>query len=213
VVADVSFQPPDLKNYRIAETEGSGIGERIVRLVLEREAALAKDSGSSDLSQENYDFLFLREEVANGQRCYVLQLLPKRPKDRNLLHGTIWVDARTYLICRTEGEPEKTPSWWVRNLHIMFVYGEVDGMWLPISSEFTAKVRVFGLSTMLAHDLKYSYSPFTEGGSDASEKLPVSQSDEEPSRVRIDWPAHPGDPTNGSARGSEENAVPRTALK
>jgi Outer membrane lipoprotein-sorting protein len=212
VIANVSFQPPDFKNYRIAETEGSGIGETIVRLVLEREAALAKDSGSSDLSQENYNFRFLSKEVDNGQRCYVLQLLPKRPKDRNLLQGTIWVDARTYLIRRTEGEPEKNPSWWVRNLHVMFVYAEVDGMWLPISSEFTAKIRVFGLSTMLAHDLKYSYSALGGRGSDPSEKSPVSQSDDERRRVRIDWPAHRGYLSNGWTRGSEENAVPRTGV-
>ena len=74
---------------------------------------------------------------------YVLQLLPKR-NDKNLLCGTIWVDANTYLIRRTEGEPQKSPSWWLRDLHVVFVYGEAGGMWLPTSSEFTAKVRLFG---------------------------------------------------------------------
>ncbi len=157
VVADVTFQPPDSKNYRIQETEGSVIGVKIVALVLAREAALAKDSGSSGISQDNYSFRFLREDVADGQRSYVLQLLPKR-NDKNLLCGTIWVDANTYLIRRTEGEPQKSPSWWLRDLHVVFVYGEAGGMWLPTSSEFTAKVRLFGLSAMLAHDLRYSYS-------------------------------------------------------
>jgi Outer membrane lipoprotein-sorting protein len=171
VIADVTFHAPGLKSYRIAEAEGSRIGERIVRLVLEREASLAKDSGSSDISPDNYNFRFLREEAANGRRCHVLQLLPTRPKDKNLLRGTIWVDAHTYLICRTEGEPEKSPSWWVRNLRIVFVYADVAGMWLPTSSEFTAKVRVFGLSTMLVHDLKYNYSPFAGAReNDPSEK-------------------------------------------
>ena len=41
-VADVTFQPPDSKNYRIQETEGSVIGVKIVALVLAREAALAE---------------------------------------------------------------------------------------------------------------------------------------------------------------------------
>ena len=163
VIANVTFNPPDSKNYRIQGTEGSAIGERIVRLVLDRETALAKDRGASVISQDNYEFQFLREEVSSGQRCYVLQLLPKR-KDKNLLRGTIWVDADTYLIRRTEGEPQKSPSWWLRESHLVFVYAEVAGMWLPTSSEFTAKVRLLGWSTILAHDLSYSYSQLAVAG-------------------------------------------------
>ncbi len=165
VIADVTFRPPDSKSYRIQETEGSAIGAKIVGLVLAREAALAKDGSSSGISQDNYNFSFLREEEADGHRCYVLQLLPRR-KDKNLLRGTIWVDANTYLIRRTEGEPQKSPSWWLRDLHIVFVYAEVGGMWLPTASEFTAKVRLFGSSTMLAHDLRYSYSQVAVDGPD-----------------------------------------------
>jgi Outer membrane lipoprotein-sorting protein len=157
VIATVTFRPPDSKNYRIQGTEGSIFGETMVRRVLERETALAKDAGASSISQDNYDFQFLRDEVANGRPCFVLQLFPKR-KDSNLLRGTIWVDADTYLIRRIEGEPQRSPSWWLRDVHIVFLYADVGGMWLPTSSEFTAKVRLFGLSTMLVHDLGYSIS-------------------------------------------------------
>ena len=163
VIANVTFHPPDSKNYRIQGTEGSLIGERIVRLVLDREAALAKDGRASVISQDNYNFQFLREEVASGQLCYVLRLLPKR-QDKNLLRGTVWVDADTYLIRRTEGEPQKSPSWWLRSSHLVLVYAEVSGMWLPTSSEFTAKVRLFGWSTILARDLSYSYSQLAVAG-------------------------------------------------
>jgi hypothetical protein len=157
VIATVTFRPPDSKDYRVQEAEGSVIGETLVRRVLEREAALAKDGGASSISRDNYDFQFLREAVANGRRCLVLRLLPKR-KDNNLLRGIIWVDADTYLICRTEGEPQRSPSWWLRDVHVVFLYTDVGGMWLPTSSEFTAKVRLFGLSTMLTRDLRYSYA-------------------------------------------------------
>ncbi len=188
VIADVTFRPPDSKNYRIEGTEGSVIGEKVVRLVLEREAALAKDRGASDISENNYSFQFLREEVAGGRRCYVLQLLPKR-KDKNLLRGTIWVDADTYLIRRTEGEPQKSPSWWLRDLHIVFVYAQVGEMWLPTSSEFTAKVRLFGVSTMLAHDLGYSYSQLAEAGTTpATRHTQLAQQ-------RRTWSGPPGQPS------------------
>jgi hypothetical protein len=163
VIATVTFRPPDSKDYRVQGIEGSLVGGTIVRQVLEREASLAKDGGVSSISHDNYDFQFLREEVPNGRRWFVLRLLPKR-KDNSLLRGTIWVDANTYLIRRTEGGPPKNPSWWLRNLHIVLIYAEVGGMWLPTSCEFTAKVRLLGVSTILVHDLSYSYSQFAEAG-------------------------------------------------
>jgi hypothetical protein len=55
-------------------------------------------------------------------------------------------------------------------LHVVFVYADVGGMWLPTSSEFTAKVRLFGPSAMLAHDLGYGYSQFAEAANDPSEQ-------------------------------------------
>jgi hypothetical protein len=174
VIATINFHPPDSKTYSIQETDGSGIGETIVRRVLEREASLAKDGGASSISQDNYDFKFLRDVVSNGRRCFVLRLFPKRP-DNNLLRGSIWVDGDTYLILRTEGEPQKSPSWWLRDVHIVFLYADRGGMWLPTSSEFTAKVRLFGLSTMLAHDLGYSYSqPVGGPGDPAGTRVPTA---------------------------------------
>ena len=92
---------------------------------------------------DNYDFRFIREADVSGQRCYVLELLPRR-KEKHLLHGDIWVDANTYLLRRFEGELAKTPSWWVRDVSVTFVYGDVGGMWLQTASEAAADVRILG---------------------------------------------------------------------
>jgi hypothetical protein len=153
IIAKVNFLPPDSIKYSVQHTEGNVMGAKVVRRMLDGEAAIAKDSGPSKLSQDNYNFRFVREEVASNQRFHVLQLIPRR-KDKNLLRGTIWVDANTYLVRRTEGEPVKSPSWWVRDAHIVLVYGDVSGMWLPRSSEYTAKIRLLGPSRMIEHDLK-----------------------------------------------------------
>lgn len=173
MIATINFHPPDSKTYSIQGSEGSVIGVTMVRRVLEREASLAKDGGASSISQDNYEFQFLREEISNERRCFVLRLVPRR-KDNNLLRGSIWVDADTYRIRRTEGEPQRSPSWWLRDVHIVFLYADVGGMWLPTSSEFTAKVRLFGLSTMLTRDLGYSYSDLAGGeGDSAATQVPT----------------------------------------
>jgi hypothetical protein len=154
VIADVSFVPPDLKNYAIQQTNGTGLGERVVRRMLAGEAEIAKDCVSTDFSPANYEFRFIREEEVSGQHCYVLELLPRR-KDGNLLRGNIWVDATTYLLRRTEGEPAKIPSWWLKDVRMALLYGDVGGMWLQTALEATATVRILGPYTMVSRDVKY----------------------------------------------------------
>ena len=133
--------PPDSKKYTVENRNGSGLEEQIVRKMLDGEVAFAKDSGSTGITRKNYDFLFVREDELGGQRCYVLELLPRR-KSQDLLRGTIWVDASTYLLRRVEGEPAKSPSWWLRDVRIVLLYGSVGEMWLQTSSEATANVQI-----------------------------------------------------------------------
>ena len=166
VIADVAFVPPDSKKYTIQETNGSGLGQIIVRRMLANEAEVTKDYVSTDLSADNYDFRFIREADVSGQRCYVLELLPRR-KEKHLLRGDIWVDANTYLLRRFEGELAKTPSWWVRDVSVTFVYGDVGGMWLQTASEATANVRILGRSTMVSRDVKYKITELVAAGSSA----------------------------------------------
>jgi Outer membrane lipoprotein-sorting protein len=164
VTADVTFVPPDRKQYAIQQSQGSGLGEILVRRMLAGEADIAKNSTSTDFSPQNYDFRFVREEDVEGQLCYMLELLPKR-KDRNLVRGNVWVDVRTYLLRRTEGQPAKSPSWWLRDVRMSFSYGEVSGMWLQTSSEATATVRILGQHTMVMRDMKYTLGELVVAGS------------------------------------------------
>jgi hypothetical protein len=154
VFADVAFVPPNTKKYTIGETTGSGLGQILVRRMLANEVDVTKDYASTDFSADNYDFRFIRETDLNGQRCHVFELLPRRIED-HLLHGDIWVDAATFLLRRFEGELAKTPSWWVRDVSVTFVYGDVGGMWLQTATQAAADVRILGPTTMVSRDVKY----------------------------------------------------------
>lgn len=162
VIADLTFVPPDRKHFEILQAKGMGLGEKIVRQMLEHETDIVKDYGSTDLTSANYDFRLVREEEANGRHSYVLEMLPRR-KDKTLLRGHIWVDSANYRLLRTEGQPGKAPSWWLRDSHIVLVYGEVGGMWLQTSSESTANVRFVGQHTMVSRDVDYKFSELAAG--------------------------------------------------
>jgi outer membrane lipoprotein-sorting protein len=154
VTVNIAFAPPNLKTYVIQHAVGSGLGEIIVRRMLEGEVAIEKDSSSIDISAGNYDFHFVREENVDGQHCYVLEMVPKR-KDKNLLRGNAWVDANTYLPHRVEGGFAGNPSWWVKNVNIVLLFGDADGMWLQTALEATGNVRILGQATVVSHDVNY----------------------------------------------------------
>jgi len=162
VIADLTFVPPDRKRYAILKANGMGLGEKIVRQMLEHETDIVKDYGATDLTAANYNFRFVREEELSGHHSYVLEMVPLR-KDKTLLRGHIWVDSANYRLLRTEGVPGKAPSWWLRDSHIVLVYGEVGGMWLQTSSESTANVRFVGPHTMVAHDVDYKFNELAAG--------------------------------------------------
>jgi len=154
VTVNISFAPPNSKSYAIQHAVGSDLGEIIVRRMLEGELAIEKDSSSIDISGDNYAFHFVREEDVNGQRCYVLEMVPKR-KDKNLLRGNAWVDAKTYLPDRVEGSFARNPSWWVKNVNMVLLFGDADGMWLQTALEATGTVRILGQATVVSHDVNY----------------------------------------------------------
>jgi hypothetical protein len=157
VIARVTFDPPGNKQFVIQQASGLGLGERIVRQMLEHETEIGRNNASSDLSPANYDFRYLREEELGGRPCHVLEIVPRR-KDKTLLRGQIWVDSVTYLLHRTEGELARSPSWWIKDARLVLVYGDVGGMWLQTSSESSADVRFLGPHTMLSRDVEYTMS-------------------------------------------------------
>lgn len=154
VTAQVSYYPPDTKEFQIRNAQGNGRGERVVRKVLEHETEMAPSWRQSIISGENYKFSLLGEETLDGRRCYVLGLEPRRDS-KELLKGKAWVDAENYRIHRVVGEPAKSPSWWIKKLEITVAFGNVQGMWLQTMSHAEADVRLFGHNILSAQDVSY----------------------------------------------------------
>ncbi len=154
VTAGVSFVPPSSKQFEIQAASGHSMGESIVRQILASEVELLRNQASSDISPENYEFQLMGQETLDHHKCFVLALRPRR-KDKHLLRGAIWVDAATYLTRRIEGEPAKSPSMWVHNVHLSLDYSDVAGMWLQTSSESTADVLLLGSHKMVSRDTDY----------------------------------------------------------
>lgn len=147
VTAQIRFTPPDTKTYKIVHASGNPRGEKIVRSILDQEAKTAKKSNNNQVSRTNYNFVFLRRENFGVTPEYVLLISPKR-KARNLLLGQIWVDANTFRIRRIEGVLIKSPSLWIKDIHITVQFALLNGMWMPVSFDAIATVRFLGQYTL-----------------------------------------------------------------
>jgi hypothetical protein len=151
VTAQVSFTPPDTKTFKITDAQGSSTGKRIVSAILEHEITSAKEGHQLDISRSNYDFVFLREQDLGVVPEYVLHIIPKR-KEKGLLLGDIWVDAKTHRIRQITGVPLK-PPFWIKDLHITVQFAAVNGMWIPFSVDAIATVRFLGTYSLSGLDL------------------------------------------------------------
>jgi hypothetical protein len=153
VTAAVDFLPPGEKTFKITNSSG-GMVEHVVRKSLEHEAELTQDPSQSEYSPANYDFELIGQQAVDGNPCFVLALKPKRDS-KDLLKGTAWVDAHTFLIRKVEGEPGKGLSFWLKDVHVVFTYKDVNGMWLRTASQASAKVRFSGDMKLVSRDVNF----------------------------------------------------------
>lgn len=143
VVAEINAVGPATMDYTLHTTAGSNRGESIVRKVLEHESAMKSRPEVSEISARNYNFASVGRDTVDGHDCYVLQLQPKRDVSE-LLRGKAWVDAKDFVVRKVEGEPAKSPSWWIKNLQVSIHYGEVQGVWTQSATRAVADVRFAG---------------------------------------------------------------------
>src|SRR5690242_4911171 len=61
VIASVTYNPPDSKEYSIQNATGSGRGQHVVRKVLDHETQMAGQWQQSAVTEENYKFSLLGE--------------------------------------------------------------------------------------------------------------------------------------------------------
>ena len=154
VIAEIDFRGPG--KYNVEKRSGSTIGAQVVKRVVEHEVevgASSQKSRSAAVTRENYLFTYLGEAALDGQSYYLLRLDPKR-KQPELLSGQAWVDKKSFLIRRLEGTV-KSPSVWVKKVHVKFDFDSARGIWVLSNMEAVADVRFLGARKLTSHVMNY----------------------------------------------------------
>jgi hypothetical protein len=144
VIAQIDFGPPS--TFAVQRHWGSARAEYVVRNVVQREVEITDSADklrATALNRQNYDFTYVGRSTSNGCDCFVLQITPKR-KQPELIQGHAWVDSRSFLVRRIEGDLVKSPSWWIKSVHINLTFSDFHGSWVQTGMDAVADVRCFG---------------------------------------------------------------------
>jgi hypothetical protein len=93
----------------------------------------------------------------------VLALTPKHA-NKYLFVGRIWIDKADAAIARVEGEPAKSPSFWVVKAPFTREYQRIDGFWLPATDETHSQIRFAGEYILRVRYADYAIVPKPAGG-------------------------------------------------
>jgi hypothetical protein len=87
-----------------------------------------------------------------------VQLTPLK-KANGIVDGSIFIDPTDGRLARIEGRLVKNPSFWLRNVDVVWKYARLGGAVVPVEVTSTGKVRMFGASSFR---MQYEYE--TIGG-------------------------------------------------
>jgi hypothetical protein len=150
MVVRVNFRAPSSKEFSVISESGSKfIIDHVFKKLLEGEQEAAKGDNrlQSALTSQNYDFELAGYENTRDGGRYVLNTLPKT-RNKFLYRGKIWVDAKDFAVVRIEGEPGKSPSFWIKKTEIAHKYSKVDNFWLPAENHTESSIRLGGVATL-----------------------------------------------------------------
>jgi hypothetical protein len=157
------FVSPSTKIFKTVSANGVGwIHKRVFQGLMqaEQETVGGKQQRDSAISPTNYDAQLVGTDQYDGRDAYVLALTPKR-RDKYLFIGRVWIDRQDFAIAKIEGEPAKSPSFWVVRAPFVREYQRINTFWLPLRDETHSQIRFVGEYILRVEYGDYQITPRT----------------------------------------------------
>ena len=161
-----TYIAPDKHDYKVLSQNGSKLLiNRVLLKLLDSEREALKNRSRVDLSPANYDFSALGMETLDGSGpAYVLGVRPLQD-NKFLYRGKIWVDADEFAVVRMEGQPAKSPSFWIKETDIDSNWQKASGFWFIQHTRSVSHIRMGGTATLTIdyHDYQVTETGTTKG--------------------------------------------------
>lgn len=158
-IVEVFFRAPGEKTFRVIERAGTRIIQgKVINPLMEVEKANSTEAGraGTEISRRNYRFTYLGLEGTPAAHLFSVEPLTR---NKYLFRGKMWVDAESFAVRRTEGEPAQSPSFWVIRTRFVHEYGNFGGFWFPVKHRTETELRLFGKSTLSIDYYDYRWEP------------------------------------------------------
>jgi MoaA/NifB/PqqE/SkfB family radical SAM enzyme len=157
VTVEFRFDAPGDKTFRITQRTGSRAIQSLViepLMATERANASLPVRREVDICRRNYVFTF--SNFDENARAYLFEVQPRTP-NKYLFRGKVWVNGQSFAIQRIEGEPAKSPSFWVKRTHFVHEYAQFGSFWFPVRHHSEAELRLFGRSNLVIEYFDYRW--------------------------------------------------------
>jgi len=143
-----TYTAPDKLEFSVISQSGSKLLlNRVLLKLLESEREAFKNQKQIELSPANYTFESDGVETSDNDPCYVLKVSPRK-ENKFLYRGKVWIDAHDFALARMEGQPAKSPSFWIKDTQIDSTWHDVQGFWLIQQSKSLSHIRLGGMATL-----------------------------------------------------------------
>jgi len=115
----------------------------VIARYLTAETETQKDNSQYAITPANYKFKYKGYLEQSGQQIYLFDLKPRK-KRVGLFKGELWLDAKTFMPVREEGEFVKNPSVFLKKIEFVRDYQIQNGVAIPKHIESKVDTRIVG---------------------------------------------------------------------
>jgi hypothetical protein len=156
---EVTYDAGSGKSFRIVSQSGSKVlCEKVLKRAVESEKEASQGKSSPALTPANYKFQLTGSETVGGRPAYVLDVEPV-VASKFAYRGKIWVDATDFALVKIDGEPAKSPSFWLARTQIRQSFVKTGDFWLPQQNRSETKIRIGGTAVLSIDYGAYKIEP------------------------------------------------------
>lgn len=142
------------------------IRNKVLRDILNSEQKLVANGHPlrASLTAENYTF----GDGGTTDSGLLRVLLTPLKKAHGIVEGSVLINPNDGHLAQIEGRLVKNPSFWLRNVDVVWKYARLGGAVVPVEVSSTGKVRIFGASSF---KMQYDYETIAGRSVDSTRKL------------------------------------------
>jgi hypothetical protein len=149
--------------YRLITFQGDKVIQNdVIAKYLQAEKEAAEKTQNIGITPENYKFKYYGIYGSGDWQLHLFELSP-RQKRPGLFKGWLWIEDKTALPVREQGEFVKSPSIFLKKIEFVRDYEIRDGVAVPTHIHSSVETRIVGAAEVNVHYTNLRKSSATPG--------------------------------------------------